>query len=45
MIGIGYLADLLTLIMLRGDSGGIFDNDQSIGRQIRLYCKPINFEF
>jgi hypothetical protein len=45
MIDIGHLADLLTLIMLRGDSGGISDNDQSIGRRIRLYCTAINFEF
>lgn len=45
MIDIGHLADLLTLIMLRGDSGRIFDNDQSIGRQIGLYSEPTNFEF
>jgi hypothetical protein len=45
MIGIEYLADLLTLIMLRGDCGGIFDNDQSIGGQIRLYWTPFKFGF
>jgi len=37
-------AGLLTPVMLRGDSGAIIDNGQSIRRRIQLYCRPLNFE-
>ena len=37
MLGIPSAADLLTLIMLSGDSAGIVDNDDSVAADIPLY--------